>query len=628
MDISSFFKEEKPSGEFGGLFNDNLNWDTIKQDSVDDLNNNENKVRFSVFDAETDPFKYGEDIQPFIWGFYDGNEYKKFYSTDEFLSFLSEIELGYRNSRLKVYAHNGGKFDTHFLLQKLGAEEIGENILTIHGRIASVDIFNVTILDSFLLLPVALSKLQKLEIDYRKLHKSIRHLHMEEIEEYLEFDCLSLYNHLKQFFDLYGYSLTLAGAAFRQWKKIAMRKPPQLKGAQGQSYYDFFSKWYYGGRVQCFEMGVFEGHFYFPDINSAYPAQMKYIKHPISLTYKEVKNPTDEELAKGFWLIDANSRGALPHRTKKGLDFPMNKQGLFYASGHEIVAGLETNTLDIKEIITGFVWDEYITFDDYVDYFYKIKNESEKGSAEYTFSKLFLNSIYGRWAMNSQNYKETYISEPDHYPPFIYEIAENESEENAKIEAGFLNNIACFENYWIWERTLDEDKQKYFNVATAASITASVRAYMWKSICQVERPLYCDTDSIICCGMGDLKCSDDLGDWDIEAEGDLVAIAGKKMYAFRTNEKKKNGRPKFKKATKGVDLHEKQIIKIAKGHEIKWYNKRPTFSIKNQGENGKNFRYINRTIKKTENLPIFVDIDLNAFYKDLDAMENTNLNGG
>ncbi len=621
MDISDCFKGDSKSVEIDGVSDlfggDNLNWNTIKQDSLDDLNNNECKIKFAVFDAETDPFKHGADIQPFIWGYYDGKEYNKFYSTEEFLQFLSEIPLGYRNKRLRIYAHNGGKFDTHFLLEHLEAEEIGQNILTIHGRIASIDIFNVTILDSYLLLPVALAKLQKLEIDYRKLAKECRAEHMDEIEEYLEFDCLSLYNHLEEFFIKYGYSLTLAGAAFNQWRKISKRKPPQLKGAAGQVYYDFFSNWYYGGRVQCFETGVFHGSFKFPDINSAYPAQMKNKLHPISLTFKEVKNPTDEEIEKGFYLIDANSRGALPCRTKDGLDFPMNRSGLFYASGHEIIAGIETGTLDINKIYSGFVFDEYITFADYVDHFYDLKNKSEKGSADYTFSKLFLNSIYGRWAMNSQTYKQTYITAPDMYPDYIYEIAET-CEEDAKLEAGFLTNIACFDDFWIWETDLDEDKQKYFNVATAASITASVRAYMWRSINKVKRPLYCDTDSIICEDTGSLHLSDKLGDWDIEATGDMVAIAGKKMYAFRTHEKKKNGRRKFKIATKGVDLHPKQIIKVANGGVVKWYNKRPTFSLKKSSK----FEYINRTIKKNEKTPIFVDINLDSFYNDLETMIN------
>ena len=45
----------------------------------------------------------------------------------------------------------------------------------------------------------------------------------------------------------------------------------------------------------------------------------------------------------------------------------------------------------------------------------------------------------------------------------------------------------------VYER--DDPKDSFYNVATAASITGFVRAFMWRAICDSEEPLYCDTDS-------------------------------------------------------------------------------------------------------------------------------------
>jgi hypothetical protein len=52
-----------------------------------------------------------------------------------------------------------------------------------------------------------------------------------------------------------------------------------------------------------------------------------------------------------------------------------------------------------------------------------------------------------------------------------------------------------------------------------------------------DRPIYCDTDSIICEAFGGNLHDTELGGWKIEAEGDYAAIAGKKLYAVFDNGK-------------------------------------------------------------------------------------------
>lgn len=65
-----------------------------------------------VCDSETDPFKRGRVPKPFIWGFLNTktNEYEEFTDTKELVDFLYGQEI-------IVYAHNGGKFDWHFITQ-------------------------------------------------------------------------------------------------------------------------------------------------------------------------------------------------------------------------------------------------------------------------------------------------------------------------------------------------------------------------------------------------------------------------------------------------------------------------------------------------------------------------------
>lgn len=48
----------------------------------------------------------------------------------------------------------------------------------------------------------------------------------------------------------------------------------------------------------------------------------------------------------------------------------------------------------------GSLFDKGDIFTDYVDYFYELKKNSDKGTPNYMISKLLLNSLYGRLGMS------------------------------------------------------------------------------------------------------------------------------------------------------------------------------------------------------------------------------------
>jgi len=144
-------------------------------------------------DSETDPFRFGRVPVPFIWGYYNGEEYRRFFSTEELVSFI-----GKRNEI--IYAHNGGRFDFHFLIEHVS---VGKRVKIINGRIAEFKIGKATLRDSYLILPTALSASQKDTFDYTKLEEDVRHKHMGEIEEYLRHDCEYLFQYVHEFFQTY-----------------------------------------------------------------------------------------------------------------------------------------------------------------------------------------------------------------------------------------------------------------------------------------------------------------------------------------------------------------------------------------------------------------------------------------
>lgn len=526
------------------------------------------KKPFAVIDTETDPFKAGRLPEPFCAGFYDGEEYQSYWGENA-IQYLCEDLADYDGF---VYAHNGGKFDFHFMLDYA---EPGK-VRIINGRIAEMRIGKAILRDSFLILPVPLSAHQKTEIDYNKFEKECRESHRAEILDYLRDDCHDLWNFIDAFFQRFPRKLTLPSIAIDEIEK-AGDKLERLNKNHDTAYRPF----YYGGRVQCFESGTIEGDFTMIDINSAYPAVMRQSHpHGAQYTVRTTFPKTREKQLCSFYHFYGKSKGALPIRQKDGSITFQPWEGEFRATGHEVMAGLETGTLEIVSIIS--IYEPLFTrnFADFVDKFYAEKLAAEKAgdATGRLFAKLIMNSGYGKFAANPEKYKDYFIAEPgQRVPEYDLELTE-------------------FGAYWLWSKPIDTDSPaaRYFDVATAASITGAVRAFMWRSILAVERPLYCDTDSILCEGIGDLHMGDALGEWSIEAAVTRAHIAGKKLYALETPDSKTG----WKVASKGVKATPEQIIKAAQGHDVFVERDAPTYSAKSVP------RFNNRIIRKTVEMPL------------------------
>lgn len=518
-----------------------------------------------VADCETDPFKKGRIPYPFIWGCFNGDDYHEFDTTDEFLEFISSREC-------IVYAHNGGKFDWHYCLHQL---EPFSDLMVIAGRLAKFKIGNAEFRDSYNILPMPLSAWQKDEFDYSILEPEVRNTpeNQKKIRRYLRHDCEYLFEMVSEYIDRYGLNLTQASSAMKVWQKIAEMKAPKTS----KGFYDDFAPYYYGGRVQCFQTGIIESDFKVIDINSAYPFAMKH-HHPWGETYViSDKLPNSRAYTeRAFIHLSCVSRGAFPSRTKTGLDFPSdNVVREYFVSGWEFLAAIETNTISGWEIISCITFNDSIKFDNYVDHFYTMKSEAkDKGDkAGYIFSKLFLNSLYGKFAANPEKYDEYTVVSPRYI-----EAAE---------EDGY-NFCAELEQWALMSRPLEEHKQHYYNVATAASITGFVRAYLWRAINKCEGVIYCDTDSIACASTGALELDpSELGMWDIEAQCKYGAVAGKKLYAFMTDS------DEWKTASKGVRLEPDEIVKVAKGQSITYSSESPSYSLK------RGIGFISREINKS-----------------------------
>lgn len=568
---------------------------------------------FRVMDFETDPFKQDRIPEPFAVGTFDGYEYFSYWGDDAadwFVDWLKSQPPSF------IYAHNGGNFDFMFLREHWRGEPV-----IINGRITEIRIGDHIMRDSYKILPVKLAEFGgKREIDYDKMEREVREQNRAEILEYLKADCLSLYENVKEFVNEFGLHLTIGSAAIRELNRYYDydRLSPGID--------NYLRQYFYGGRNQCFETGIRKGRFKVFDVNSMYPHVMREFKHPI-----DSPSFQDDKVGKytAFITLEARNFGALPIRTPMGLDFTSANGGVgccnittphFHCSIHEYEAGLETGTLEPIRIIRTENFKRWTTFEKFVDMYYAKRIVAKKtgNKARNIFYKLILNNAYGKFATNPENF-------------FDYRITDEpmkECRKNCEAPCGECWEIHAEigKGFWLWGKPITAHGWNYFNVATGASITGAARAVLLRAIARSKRPLYGDTDSIICESLDADLDAEKLGAWKLEATGTLLAVAGKKTYALFSDTKealskahKKIGEARskkererltkenlarigkrtyavIKKASKGVDLTGLEIYRAANGEEIEHSNPVPKFKL-----SGKTI-FTKRTVRRTSHV--------------------------
>lgn len=528
-----------------------------------------------TLDAETDPFKYGDVPEPFLWGLDDGESCVTFWGEAEQIKKDLLLELSTYPRGTIVYAHNGGKFDFHFLLDQLDPD-----LMIINGRIAVATLFDgkIELRDSYLLIPLPLSTFDKIEIDYDKMRKENRERYKDEITIYLRRDCRILHEIVTKFIERFGLNLTVAGTAIKELKKTGYYVPKT-----SQRYDDKFRQFYYGGRVQTFKTGSFyatDKPFIYADINSAYPTAMMERHWYGDKYFSSTELPTNEKLGPCLVTIDAVARGCLPFRgSDNKLYFPDDNETRRYSvTGWEILAGLETNTLEIKKIIICYRPLFTENFADYIEKWFKEKAEAKGVDfLKYQFAKLMQNSAYGKFGQDGRRFSKFCILPIGEWPELI--LDKNGEPLPMSDPDQWQLHSDTETGHTFFKRADPSDK--FFNVPVAASITGWVRAYLWRHIHASDGVMYCDTDSIICEAFNG-SVGKELGQWEIEAELSEIHIAQRKMYACRVTPVSDKGPVnKVKIASKGVRLSYDQMKNATETGSIIEHNRdAPTFSVR------------------------------------------------
>ncbi len=290
---------------------------------------------------------------------------------------------------------------------------------------------------------------------------------------------------------------------------------------------------YKGGRTEVFKVGEFnDGPYYKIDVNSMYPYVMKENVYPTRLygTGSEITVKQIESI-RGRYGIIAHCRisPTIPYFISTTTGRNIYPVGTFdtYLTTNEFYRAFDNGWVD--EVYSYALYYMRPIFKAYVDFFYqlKVKFTKEGKRLQRAFTKLYLNSLYGKFGQKG----------------YVDEVIGHVAIPGLATWYALDVTDGCRYMYRLIGDTLIRSTQegeghKAF-CAVAAHVTANARLYLYDAVERVgrEHVYYSDTDSMIIDTVGYERMQDvlhptDLGAWALEAESDSVIVRAPKHYLF------------------------------------------------------------------------------------------------
>ncbi len=445
---------------------------------------------------------------------------KQFWGLDclqKFTKYIYRHKDRFHNHTL--YAHNGGKYDLPLAIDKAfiespdfyidgqGCVELNNAWIGFKLRARNDRKFVLNFRDSYRLLPKSLDKLTKdLKVPHQKLTETINHNDITlinyntfpELKKYLRNDVFGLLEVLNTFgigvWNELGIDITkcFTGASLSKrnfFKNYYDTKFPIYKLSDDND--KFIRNSYFGGRVECFQLGEIGKNYYF-DFTSLYPdVGRKNLPYgpPENIKFNKIT-----KLPKDFFgfvqcLVKTKNTNHIPkHAVYKDnrLIFPIFKnwttinvfsEELDYNQYYyEFISGIKFKKARIKQ---RFFTDGFRK---------KAQSKKDGNNAMAQAHKIIINSGYGFWGLKTKNRDGIIICEPNSHRYMDY------------LNTDRLVNIREKGDYMFCRIKKDLEVSD-FNVGIAAAISSYARSKLHKLLTCIKNVggevYYCDTDSVI-----------------------------------------------------------------------------------------------------------------------------------
>ncbi len=483
----------------------------------------------------------------------DGEEiWRKVYKGNTLNNFWYDVDK-INEKEIYVFAHNA-KYDTlitntvkYMMELKYKLMKFSDDNPFFMVWEKEIEKKKITILSSTNYYKMSLEKLgeifdlNKLKINYEGDDEEKQEIYCMRDVEILKTAMLHFINFIKNE-ALGNFSMTIAGQAFNAYRHRFMYHNIYIHRNINSVKLERLA--YAGGRNECFYIGKCKGNMTSFDVNSMYPAVMLNEKYPIKLiTYRKsisVDNLKDV-LKKGYLVIAEcyiNTDENVFFKKNGKLIFPVGKFKT-YLSTPEIIYGLNNNLIEkIGEIN---IYQGDVIFKQYVEYFYKKRQEAKKAKNEVltTTYKLFLNSLYGKFGQKDIVWEK--IGDAD------IDVTEERHIFDVDLLKYTLIKIMGGSIFKKKEDIIGYSEATNAFCAIASHVTAYARMKLWQyiKIAGKENVFYCDTDSLFVNEEGKKRLEESgliddyvLGYIKKEKEGELY-INGCKDYIFNNKVKLK-----------------------------------------------------------------------------------------
>lgn len=481
------------------------------------------------------------------------------WKVEDFYKLLDRVSKGKR--KIVLFAHNAAfdytilKMDTYLSDRGFEIDMRTTDSVFIINALKKVEdgTFSITFADTMNYYKMSLKKLGKIFGEEKMFTPDFENVTDFMLMKYCKQDTRVLSELMKQHIEFIGlhdlgnFKLTIASQAFNAYRHRFMKE--RILVHTFDDIIDMELASYRGGRCEVFKMGKFK-KVYKLDINSMYPYVMRNNLYPnislskktLDISVKKVEGLIDE----GVYVLGdcrIELKEPLIAVKKAKLMFPIGKIKQVLTSPEIDYILKHPEVGKVVSVDKCCTYEQKNLFKEYVDYFYALR-KSTTNSAHEAMSKLFLNSLYGKFGQRSMNSLE--MVEDKHIIATVCDSMDvvGTNRMDKLYGTKMAKYIRLGDTLYAIETSSNLLSHDSCPVI-ASTVTAYARndLFTLMKTAGLENILYCDTDSLFVNEDGfrfmeNGLSATELGKMKLEELGDCE-IHGAKNYVFNNEVKLK-----------------------------------------------------------------------------------------